>query len=83
MLDNIKSTIKYNISNHQTSISNRPSKFRTKNWIEINDQSRRTYNTNSENRFKKGDNAAARRANERNAGVYLKLVLHLLIVKLK
>ena len=28
------------------------SKFRTKNWIEINDQSRRVYNTNSDIRFK-------------------------------
>ena len=28
--------------------SNQPSKFRTKNWIEINDQSRGVYNTNSE-----------------------------------
>ena len=32
--------------------SNQPSKFRTKNWIEINDQSRETYNTNSDIRFK-------------------------------
>ena len=29
-----------------------PSKFRTKNWIEINYQSRGTYNTNSDIRFK-------------------------------
>ena len=28
------------------------SKFRTKNWIEINDQSRGVYNTNSDIRFK-------------------------------
>ena len=27
--------------------SNQPSKFRTKNWIEINDESRRTYNGKS------------------------------------
>ena len=27
--------------------SNQPSKFRTKNWIEINDESRGTYNGNS------------------------------------
>ena len=27
--------------------SNQPSKFRTKNWIEINDESRGTYNANS------------------------------------
>ena len=32
--------------------SNQPSKFRTKNWFEINDQSRGTYNTNSDLRFK-------------------------------
>ena len=29
-----------------------PSKFRAKNWDEINDDSRRTYNTNSQTRFK-------------------------------
>ena len=28
--------------------SNQPSKFRTKNWVEINDESRGTYNTNSQ-----------------------------------
>ena len=32
--------------------SNQPSKFRTKNWVEINDESRRTYNVNSQIRFK-------------------------------
>ena len=32
--------------------SNQPSKFRTKNWTEINDQSRGVYNTNSDIRFK-------------------------------
>ena len=32
--------------------SNQPSKFRTKNWIEINDQLRGAYNTNSDVRFK-------------------------------
>ena len=32
--------------------SNQLSKFRTKNWIEINDQSRGAYNTNSDFRFK-------------------------------
>ena len=30
---------------------NQPSKFRTKNWIEINDDARRTYNTNSQIKF--------------------------------
>ena len=26
---------------------NQPTKFRTKNWVEINDESRGTYNTNN------------------------------------
>ena len=32
--------------------SNQPSKFRTKNWVEIKDESRRTYNVNSPIKFK-------------------------------
>ena len=32
--------------------SNKPSKFRTKNWFEINDESRGTYNVNSQIMFK-------------------------------
>ena len=28
--------------------ANQPSKFRTKNWVEINDDSRGTYNTNTQ-----------------------------------
>ena len=32
--------------------SNQPSKFRTKNWVEINDDSRGTYNTNKKIKFK-------------------------------
>ena len=32
--------------------SNHPSKFRTKNWVEINDESRGTYNANSQINFK-------------------------------
>ena len=32
--------------------SNQLSKFRTKNWVEINDESRRTYNVHSEIKFK-------------------------------
>ena len=32
--------------------SNQPSKFRTKSWVEINDESRRTYNVNSQIKFK-------------------------------
>ena len=31
---------------------NQPSKFRTKNWVEINDDARGTYNTNSQIKFK-------------------------------
>ena len=31
---------------------NQPSKFRTKNWVEINDGLRGTYNTNSQIEFK-------------------------------
>ena len=30
---------------------NQPTKFRTKNWVEINDESRGLYNTNSQIRF--------------------------------
>ena len=32
--------------------SNQPSKFRTENWVEINDESRGTYNVNSQIKFK-------------------------------
>ena len=32
--------------------SNQPSKFRTKNWVEINDESRGTYNPNGQIKFK-------------------------------
>ena len=31
---------------------NQPSKFRTKNWVEINDESRGTYDANSQIKFK-------------------------------
>ena len=31
---------------------NQPSEFRTKNWAEINDESRGTYNVNSQIKFK-------------------------------
>ena len=33
-------------------IPNQPNKFRTKEWVEINDESHGTYNTNSETKFK-------------------------------
>ena len=32
--------------------SNKPSKFRTKNWVKINDESRGTYNVNTQIKFK-------------------------------
>ena len=31
---------------------NQPTKFRAKHWVEINDETRETYNTNSKIRFK-------------------------------
>ena len=31
---------------------NQPFKFRTKTWVEINDDSRGTHNVNSQNKFK-------------------------------
>ena len=78
--------------------SNQPSKFRTKNWVEINDVSREEYTAGSDIKFKTtmlrsslcdyadayilvkgtititgaGDDAAARRADERNKGVIFK-----------
>ena len=78
--------------------SNQPSKFRTKNWVEANDESRGGYTTGSDIKFKTtmlrsslcdcadayilvkgtititgaGDDAAARRADERNKGVIFK-----------
>ena len=41
-----------NIANLIDDTSNQPSKFRTKNWVEINDESRGTYNVNSQIKFK-------------------------------
>ena len=32
--------------------SNQPSKFKTKNWVEVNDESRGTYNVNSQIKLK-------------------------------
>ena len=32
--------------------SNQPSKFKTNNWVEISDESRGTYNVNSQIKFK-------------------------------
>ena len=40
------------IANLIDDTSNKPSKFRTKNWVEINDESKGTYNVNSQIQFK-------------------------------
>ena len=40
------------IANLIDDTSNQPCKFRTKNWVEINDESRGTYNANSQIKFK-------------------------------
>ena len=40
------------IANLLDSASNQPSKFRTKNWVEINDESRGTYAVNKQIKFK-------------------------------
>ena len=39
------------IANLLDDTSNQPSKFKTKNWVEINDESRGTYNVNSQMKF--------------------------------
>ena len=78
------------ISNLLESASDTLSKFRTRNWVEVNDESRGNY-ANSDIRFKTamlrysyilvkgtititgaGDDAAARRADERNKGLTYK-----------
>ena len=40
------------IANLLDDVSNQPSKFKTKNWVEVNDESRGTYNVNSQIKFK-------------------------------
>ena len=40
------------IANLMDDTSNQPFKFRTKNWVEINDESKGTYNVNSQIKFK-------------------------------
>ena len=40
------------IINLLDSTQNQPTKFRTKNWVEINDNSRGTHNTNTQIKFK-------------------------------
>ena len=39
------------IANLLDDVSNQPSKFKTKNWVEINDKSRGTYDVNSQIKF--------------------------------
>ena len=39
------------ITNLLDNASNQPSKFKTKNWVEINDESRGVYNFNSQIKF--------------------------------
>ena len=40
------------IINLLNNTASQPTKFRTKKWVEINDNSRGTYNTNSQIKFK-------------------------------
>ena len=40
------------ITNLSNKASSQPSKFRTENWVEINDESRGGYNVNSQFKFK-------------------------------
>ena len=40
------------MTNSIDNASNQPSKFRTKHWVEINDESRGAYNVNSQIKFK-------------------------------
>ena len=40
------------IANLSDSASNQPSKFRTRNWVEINDEARGTYSPNKQIKFK-------------------------------
>ena len=40
------------IANLLDDLSNQPSKFKTKNWVKINDESTGTYNVNSQIKFK-------------------------------
>ena len=40
------------IINLSDNMPDQPTKFRTKNWVEINDEKRGTYNTNSQIKFK-------------------------------
>ena len=59
------------IRNLLDNTSNQPSKFRTKNWIEIIDESRGRYNGNSQIKF----NTAC------SSLVYLIIVMHIYLLK--
>ena len=54
IIDNLRSVYNSIIMEYQKIINllnktpNQPTKFRTKNWVEINNDSRGTYNTNSQ-----------------------------------
>ena len=54
LIDELKlTTMEYQkIANLIDDTSNQPSKFRTRNWVEINDESRRAYNVNSQIKLK-------------------------------
>ena len=52
---------------------NQPYKFRTKNWVEINDDAREMYNAKNQIKFK----TSMLRSTIKK--LYLKIVLHLLI----
>ena len=59
--------------------SNQPYKFRTRNWVEINDGSRGTYNNKEKITIPRaGYDAAARKDDKRNKEKYLKILLYLL-----
>ena len=60
------------IINLLSNTSNQPSKFRTKNCVEINDESRGTYNTNSHIKFK---------TTMLKSLVYVIIVMHIYLLK--
>ena len=60
-------------------IPNQPTKFRTKKWVGINDESRGTFNTNSQIKCK----TSMLRSILCDCSYILKIVLHLLIASAK
>ena len=54
------------ITNLLENTSNHPSRFRTKNWVEINDDIRGVHSPNKQIRFKTFNNTAAADANANN-----------------